>query len=207
MRKLLSPLCLIFLCGTLTCAFAQDAVPVEETREGARKANVAIASEKEMPLRIDPDLEKPVAVRGGGVGLMIVPDKRFTAAQLGALGADLLPVAQFWSRNASVQVNGEGAKREQVRVIGIDDGFKKVDVELYLIGAKKNENGAVELLLFGKGREPILRLPIANGAPTGTAQALPIELAGRKTGDDSGVLTLRFAGGKSADITLGRPAQ
>ncbi|HEX5176723.1 MAG TPA: hypothetical protein VFV83_06835, partial [Chthoniobacteraceae bacterium] len=201
MRKL-TPLPLI-LFAIVSSSVAQEAVPIEEAREGARKANATIALEKENRLQIDADVEKPVAIRGGAVALMIVPDKRLNAGQLATLKGELLPVAQLWTRNASVQVNGESAKRDQVRVIGVDDGFKKAEVELYLIGAKKNESGASELLLFAKGKEPMLRLPIASGTDPASAQTLPIELTGRKTGDTSGVLTLRFAGGQSAEIAVG----
>lgn len=202
---------LFVVVGTVAQLIAQENVPLDEAREGARKANATIATEKEMPLQIEADLEKPVAMRGGQVGLMIVPDKRITAAQFGALTTEVTPIAQLWTRNASVQINGEPAKRDRLRVIGVDDGSKKVEVELYLLGARKKEGGASEVVIFGNGKEPLLRLPITAGtesAPVASATStLPIELAGRKTDENSGILTLRFAGGRSAEVPLARPAQ
>jgi hypothetical protein len=202
---------LFIVIGTVARSIAQENVPLEEAREGARKANATIATEKEMPLQIEADLEKPVAIRGGQVALMIVPDKRMTPAQFGALTTEVSPIAQLWTRNASLQINGEPAQRDRVRVIGVDDRLKKVEVELYLIGARKNEGGASEVLIFGKGKEPLLRLPLTAGAESAAAASAtssgPIELAGRKTGENSGILTLRFAGGRSAEIPLARPAQ
>jgi hypothetical protein len=185
---------------------AQEAVPLQDARDGARKANAVIAAEKELPLRVEADVEKPVAIRGGAVILMVVPDKRLTPGQLGALSTEVAPVAQLWTRNASLQINGEPAKRDQVRLIDVHEDFKNNDVELYLVGARKSENGAAELLLFGKGTEPLVRIPVAPAKEGVSAQTAPIEITGRKSDENSGVLKLTFAGGQSAEIPLGRPA-
>ncbi len=192
---------------TASQSFGQESVPLEEARDAARKLNAVLAAETATAVQIEADTEKPCAIRGGEVGLMIVPDRRLNSAQFDALTAEISPVGQLWTRKASLAVNNQPATRDQVRVVSIeDDGGTKRDVELYLLGAKKNEKGQPELLLYGKGKEPLLRVPISVSKDA-TTQTSPIELSGRKNDENSGTLTLRFAGGSKAEFVLTRPAQ
>jgi hypothetical protein len=71
-------------------------------------------------------------------------------------------------------------------------------VQLFLIGVAKNEQGATELVIYGKGGEPILRAPVSKLHEV--KQDLPIQVSGRQTGDASATLTLDLVGQFSADV-------
>jgi hypothetical protein len=137
------------------------------------------------------------------VALMIIPDKAFTADKLAATGEAITPVGQLWTADAIVAVSGRAPAKERLRFFTIKDGEGERKVQLYLVGASKNAQGALELIVFGKDKEPLIRIPI-DKFPVGSQQ-VPIELSGHKNDEDSGTLTLSLLGQYKADILLVKP--
>jgi hypothetical protein len=82
--------------------------------------------------------------------------------------------------------------------VTISEGDQHKDVLFFLIGVVKKEQGATELVVFGKGSEPVLHVPLTKGSAG--AQDFPIALSGRQTGDDSATLTLNLPGQFTADL-------
>jgi hypothetical protein len=86
-----------------------------------------------------------------------------------------------------------------MRTITVSDGDQSRDVQFFLLGLRKNDTGALELVLFGKGTEPVLKVPLNKG---GADHDAPIELSGQQTGDNSATLTLNLPGGYTAGIPM-----
>jgi len=88
--------------------------------------------------------------------------------------------------------------------VTVSDGDKTRDVQLYLLGVVKSEQGGFELVIFGKGSEPVLRVPLTK--VSAEAPENPIAASGRRTGDDSATLTLKLTGQFAAEIGVVKPA-
>lgn len=179
---------------------ADETVSLEEAQKAARTVTEAAGTLSDTPFTIEANVEKPHAVKGSGVGLMIVPDKKLTLQSISDAGETITPLAQLWSLKATVAADGKRLGADKLRVVTVSEKEKSREVQLYLLGVTKNKKGDLELVVYGKGEEPLLRAPIEKVPHTD--HPLPIELSGEKTGDDSGTLTLNLFGEYEADISL-----
>jgi hypothetical protein len=189
-------------------ALAQEVVPLDEAQRGARKVTDTLGTPSDAPFATDVDVSKPQAIRAGDgkVGLLIIPDKKLTLESLGSVGESVTPLGQLWTLNVSLGKNGEPVPNDKLRFLTVVDGDKDRQVQLYFVGAAKNSEGKLDLVVFAKDKEPVVRVPLAKSATT-TTQELPIELSGRKDDDRTGTLSLRVLGQYAADLTVKRPAE
>ena len=180
-------------------ARAQETIALEEAQKIAQKLASVRIEPSDQPFTVEIDADKPVGIKGGEAGLILMPDKRFNADSLANADKKVTPVAQLWTYKINLANNGMTLENGKLRTITVRDGDKTRDVQLFLLGVAKNEQGVVELLIFGKGSEPVLRVPLSKSG--GGTQNLPIEISGRKSGEDSAALTLNLSGQYSAEIT------
>lgn len=187
-------------------AFADEiaATPLDEAQKAAHKVAASAPSLADAPIAIDADLDKPHLIKGGHGGAMIIPDKKLTAETLAAAGETPVPVGQLWLLGATVAENGRPLAADKTRRVVVEDGDKEIPLQLFLLGAAKNAQGTLELIVFAKDKAPLLRLPLEKSA--GASQQLPAELSGRKNDEDSATLTLSFAGQFQARLLLMKPA-
>lgn len=185
-------------------AFAQEAVPAEETQKIAQKLRESVGQPSDAPFFVDTDTDQPKAIKHGEVGLMVVPDRKLTAQQIEAASKDVkdaTPLAQLWTLVVTVAVDGKALAGEKLRMMTVGDGDDSKRVQLYFLGAVKDEAGAPQLAIFAKEKaQPALRVPLRKIEPR--SSAAPIEIAARKVDDESGMLTLTFAGAYEAEILL-----
>ena len=81
----------------------------------------------------------------------------------------------------------------------IDENVKRLREAFATARAyRKAKEGALELVIYGKGKEPLLRVPMTKAART---QSLPIEFTSERE-SDSGRVTLRFVGQYEATFFL-----
>jgi hypothetical protein len=198
-------ICLIALAAGQR-VFAQEIIPLDEAQKAARKVTeTAIA---DAPLKTDVDIDKPCVLKADKGGMMIIPDKQLSTEKLAAPGPGIVPIGQLWSLHLSLADSGKPIDTDKLRLVTVTDGDKQRELEVYFLGATKNQGGDLELTVFGKNKEPLFRVPIAkSSATTSSAQKVPIELSGRKNDDDSGTLTLRLLDQYSADLPVVRSAR
>ncbi len=183
-----------------TTAFAQDRVPTDEAQRIAHKLRETIGSPSDAPFATDVDADKPHGLKSSEVGLMVLPERLLTAATLSAATTTPTPVGQLWTKDASVAVEGRALSTSLVRTVSVGDGDKTRKVELYYLGAAKNEAGELQLLVFAQDKaQPVLR--VAMKKMENSTQSDPIEIDGRKEGE-TGILTLHLAGAYTAEIPL-----
>jgi hypothetical protein len=72
------------------------------------------------------------------------------------------------------------------------------------LGAHKDAKGDLELLVYGKSSEPVMRLPLK---AISADQDLPIDITGERKSDGLGLVTLKFFGKYEASIELRRTSQ
>jgi hypothetical protein len=201
-----TPLAFALLLALSLQLAAQEPVPSEKARGIARKILASLGSVEDAPFHVEADAEKAQAFAHEPVGVLVMPDKALSAAALGEAGQDAVPIGQLWLLKAVVAAgDGKPAAKERLRTVVVEDGDRERDVQLYLLGAKKNAAGNLELLAFGKGQEPLLRVPLEKTSHA--SEPLPLHLTGRKVSENSGVLSVHILGQHKADVTLVRPAE
>lgn len=181
-----------------------EAAPLEEAQKAAHKVAANLPSLADAPIVIDADFDKPHLIKSGGAGVMIIPDKKLTAETLAAARETPVPVGQLWMLKATIAEHGHAFAADKTRRIVVEDGDKELPLQLFLLGAAKNAQGTLDLIVFSKDKTPLLRVLLAKD-PDASPQ-LPAELSGRKNDEDSATLTLRFAGPYQARLLLMKPA-
>jgi hypothetical protein len=183
-------------------ASAQDAIPLDKAQEGARLLAQTAGSVSDAAVTVDADTEKPYAIKvSGKVGFMVVPDRALTEEKLAAVGDKVTPIAWLWTTSvATVSVNGRAAANSSLRFYTVKTKDEEIAVRLYLLGAVKNDKGQAEVVVYGQGKEPLVRVPLEKSSSG--SKEVPIELMGRKNDENSGTLTLLLPGKYQADIVL-----
>lgn len=194
---------LVLALATLTLAhtvLAQEPIPLEKAQKGARMLTRSLAQTSDLPLAADVDLEKPHAFKAGDVAVMIIPDRHLSADAISGAKDAVVPLGQLWMYHLVPRLNGQAIATDKLRTLVVTDDGKDMRVQMYLIGAAKNAQGALELALYTKDKEPVARIPIVSGLSA--KQDLPLEIFGHKEDDQSGILTINILGQHRAELLL-----
>jgi len=187
-------------CALPQLASGQEAVPLEQAQKGAQLLTEAAGRLADAPVAIDTNLDKPFAAKAGDVGLLVIPDKALTAEKLSGASTTITPVGQLWMKGVSTAVNGHSPSKDDVRSYTVRAGDNDLTVQLYLVGVVKNAAGRAEVVVYGKGKEPLVHTSL-DKSTTGSKE-MPIELSGKKNDENSGTLTLLLPGNFQAEIVL-----
>ena len=180
-KKLITLAALAAFTSTL---LAVDSIEIEEARKAARKLSASAAGITDAPFAVDPDLEKPQGIKAEGRGVIVLPDRNLSAELLAAANSAITPLGQLWTLKLAVAKDGKATAGEKLRHITISDGENSREVSLYFLGATKPAGGELELVVYAKDQEPILRVPI--NKRVSAKQEFPIEVSGTKNDDKSG---------------------
>lgn len=201
--KLLPALLLI-----ATCAVAEEIqqMPAEQTGKIARKVVAALGSPSDAPFSVDADAGKSAGIKAGGdTGLLAIPDRLLTVETMTNAGKEVRPLGQLWMRNVVPAVDSLAADPARLRTVTVREGDQEAKVEVYFLGVSKNEGGILELGLYAKEKEPLVRVPLVKtDAATSTT---PVALDGHKEGENTGVLVVIFFGSYKADVTVTKPRE
>ena len=185
---------------------AQEVVSLDEAQRGARKLTDTLGTLSDAPFTLAVDVIKPQAIKAGKAGLLVIPDKQLSTETLASIGKDITPIGQLWTLNVSLGKDGQAVANDKLRFLTVHDGNRDVDVQLYYLGASRNAEGNLDLVIFAKDKEPLLKQPLSKSEST-VSQLLPIEISGRKEDENTGTLSLRLTGGFSTDLVVKRPAE
>ena len=192
----------VLLTGVLAVQ-AQERLPREEA---LKYAFIVSANLKEMlntPIPTDPDVKRPVALRDGDYGGMVLPEAKLTAEKLAKAGTEVVPVGQLWLHKLAPLVGGQVALPSKLHKVHLVVADQEGDAVCCALGVKKNADAGLELLVYGKDKEPLARAPMK--AISG-AQENPIELSGERQ-DDRGMVTLKLLGKYEATFAVTDPEQ
>lgn len=189
------------LLSGLATARAQEQVPREEALKGAFLACLDLKEMLNNPIPLDPDVKRPVAVHDGDYGGLVLPETKLTAETLAKAGKDVTPVGQLWMLKLTPMSDGQVVPLSKLRMVHLKNEYREVDVACCALGVRKDANGALELLIYGKDKEPVLRAPLkAISSP----QDNPIEISGERR-DNAGLVTLRLVGKYEASFKVTEP--
>jgi len=179
-------------------AFAQEAIPLDKAQEGARKLAGLLGDPGDLPLATRVDHEKPQALKAGETALMVIPDQSLCVEALRSATTEIVPIGQLWTHRIILSTS----TATQQRTFTLPSGERDLQVNLYLLGATRGSSGALELVIYGKDKEPLAHIPCADS--DGGSQSFPIEISGQKESDDTGRLSLSILGKHKVDLLLKR---
>ena len=136
---------------------AQEKLPREEALKYATAVTAATKQLTGSPVTLDVDSQQPVALRDGEYGCMVLPQKNLSASTLAQAGKEnVTPLGQLWLHKLTPMRDGEAISSEKLRLVKVQAEGDEATVPLCALGARKNADGALELLVFGKSKEPLL---------------------------------------------------
>ena len=179
-------------------ASAQQILPREEALKYASVAALLAPPAAQLPLRVDADLKQPVAGHDEDYGVLLLPDARLSAAALEKVGAEVVPIGQLWLRKLTPMVDGAAVGESRLLLVNVRHEGESARVPLCLLGARRTSAGTLELVVYGKGTEPLTRVELRK-APR--SQSLPLEISAERD-YDRGRLTLHVAGQYAATLSV-----
>lgn len=183
------------------------AVPAQErlSREEALKyAFIASSDLKEMlqtPIPTDPDVKRPVALKDDQHGGLVLPECKLSADTFAKAGKEATSVGQLWLHKLAPVKEGNVVSQSRLRMVHLRAGDQEGDVACCALGVCKDADRGLELLIYGKDKEPLMRVPLK--AISGQ-QDNPIEMSCEREGDN-GLVTLKFLGKYAATFAVTEP--
>jgi hypothetical protein len=206
-RLLLRMKILIPLIALTTFSVAQEieVVPAENAQRAARKITEHVGAVADAPFAMEPDTDKPAALKAGKAGLLAMPDRKLTVETLTGVGKEPKPVGQLWMHRVVPSVAGAAPDPAKLRSHEFTDNGEAKRAELYFLSVSKDDAGALMLALTAKDKEPLIKIPLVK--TDAAATTIPIALAGQKEDDNKGVLVVTVFGSYKADVIVTRPKE
>lgn len=190
MKKTLTLITGIVITSTALILNAQELVPRRDAVRMAAYLNFDLSIFDSTPIPSDADVKRPVAYREGEYAALIVPESKLSAETFSKIGNNVVPIGQIWLHKIVPVKNGQELPANNFQKFPITIREENYEVMLCLLGARKNPEGNLELLVYGKDKEPLLILPLKQSE---TKQQMPIE-ADVQREDYSAKVTLKIAG-------------
>lgn len=191
-----------FIAG-LTAAQAQEQLPRQEALKYAFILSANLPDMLKTPIPTDPDAKRPVALRDGDYGGMVLPESKLRAEVFSKAGKRVAPVGQLWLLKLVPLADGQPVPASKLRMVEVRSEDSEATVCCCALGVRKGADHALELLIYGKDKEPVLRVPIRTIT---REQDEPIAMSAERE-DDGGHVTLRFLGKYKAKFIVTDPDQ
>jgi hypothetical protein len=185
----------------VTGALAIQAQEKLSRAEALQYAFFTCADLKEMlntPIPTDPDVKRPVGVKDGDMGGMVLPEAKLSADTFAKAGKEPKSVGQLWLRGLTPMNKGEAVAPAKLRIVHVRAMDQEADAVCCALGVCKDADGGLELVILGKDKEPVTRAAIKSASGQ---QENPIEISAERK-DDSGVITMKFLGQYEATFSV-----
>ncbi len=193
---------IILLCLGLGLALgvtAQESLPLESAQKAARAVTKSLGDRSDAALKLKVNLQIPAALRAGEVAILVIPAVDLTPEALSKAGSEITPLGQLWMVKAALASKGQVTPNRKLRLITVPGEDREMLAQLYFLGSRKTDQGGLDLVVFGKDSAPLLTIPLKKAE---SSQELPLELAGRKEDETSGILTVKILGKYQAELTV-----
>jgi hypothetical protein len=189
------------LCLGLLASPAQERLSREEALKHACVLSVDLKELLKTPIPSDPDIKYPVALRQDDHGGMVLPEAKLSAQTFASAGEEVKSVGQLWLVNLVPVRDGQAVPSDRQRLVHVRVGEQEADAACCALGVSKKAGSGLELLLYGKDKDPLIRVPLK---PISRQQDNPIEMS-CELKDDGGVVTLSFLGKYEGTFKLTQP--
>jgi len=169
---------------------AQEKVSKEEALSYAKAASADAKQLAGTPIATDVDAQKPAAMKEGEYGGMVLPQKDLKLEAISKATETPVPVGQLWLHNLTPMKDDEAVAESKLRVATAKLDGTELSVPQCALAVRRTSAGALELLVYGKGKEPIASAPLK---AIDAKQDLPIDLAAERE-YESGKITIKILG-------------
>ncbi len=191
----------LLACLTLPASHAQERLARDEALRYSELVGTAQEDVKRAPFATEVNLKQPVAVRDGEYGLMLLPAAKLTADLLKTVGPDPVPIGQLWLRKLAPLVNEQVVPETKLNLVYVTGSAGSATVPCCNLAVRKASDARLELLVFGKGKEPLLKAPLSLRSSPSSA---PLDMEVERE-SDRGRVTVRLAGSYAADFAVTDP--
>jgi len=192
-------LAVVMILAGYCAAQAQEALSREEALKAAFRLCSDLPKMLDTPIPTDPDVKRPVGVHADNRGLLILPESKLALDAVAKAGPEAAPIGQLWLLKIVPVVGGQPVKADRLRIVSVSGDKENAPVALCALGVRKGAEGRPELLVYGKGKEPLLRVALTQ---ISEKQENPIEVSAEQQGDGA-MLTLKILGKFSASFPVG----
>ena len=191
-----------FIAG-LTAAQAQEQLSRQEALKYAFIVSADLPAMLKTPIPTDPDVKRPAALRDGDYGGMVLPETKLRAEIFSQVGKEAAPVGQLWLLKLVPLSDGQPVPASKLRMVEVKSEDAQATVTCCALGVRKAGEDGLELLVYGKDKEPVIRAPLR---PISRQEEDPIAMSAERK-DDGGHVTLRFLGKYEANFIVTDPEQ
>lgn len=185
------------LAATAT-ATAQERLPRREALGIAFALCADLKTLEGTPIPTDVDVKRPVALRDGDYGAMVLPEAKLNADAIRQAATRAVPVGQLWFHRLTPIRDSGPVGWDSLRMVDVNTPEGSATVPQCALAVSRNAAGALELLVYGNRPDPILRVPLKTVA---AKQDVPIDLSAERGGDE-GTITLRILGQFEATLRV-----
>lgn len=186
-----------------------QAIPPEELAKATQLLAEASAQINDLALKLELAPDQAAGFKAGDVGALLIPDKRFKAERGGKADrkktkGEVMPVGQLWTLKLSPKEKEAVLPNDKLRLVKVNAKDKELELALFTLGIEKAAKQEFQLVVYGKGSQPVLRVPLTVEKNKGAA---PVIMSARKTGEEAGVIELKLLGHFKAEIPMGKQAE
>lgn len=131
-------------------------------------------------------------------GAMVLPEAKLSADAIAKAGTTAVPVGQLWLHQLGPVVDGEVVSTSKVRSVKVKAGDDVREVVQTALAVQSSGAGALELLVYGNSKTPLLKVPLKK---ISGSQTVPVTMDAERNGDE-GKITLKFLGQYEASIPV-----
>jgi hypothetical protein len=184
-------------------AVAQEQLPREEALKYAFAVAANLGEMLKTPVPTDPDIKRPVALREGDYGGMVLPEAKLAAVALQKPGTEGIPVGQLWLLKLVPMKDGQPVPAGSLRFVDVTSEEGSAQVLCCVLMVRSTGGEGRELVVLGKDKTPLLTAPLKSITKT---QHNPIEMTAERK-EDGGLITLRLLGKYEASFMVTDPDQ
>ena len=188
----------ITLVTSLQFVAAQERLTRDEALFYARAVSSAATQPHGTPIATDVDLEQPIALRDEDYGGMVLPQKGLRPETIAEAGETPVPIGQLWLHQLAPMRHGAAVSRSALRLVTVRAQGEETTVPQCALAVRRNASSGLELLVYGKGQDPVLTVPLR---PLTADQSVPIDMTAERD-YDSGRVTLKILGRYQATIPV-----
>ena len=188
----------LLLLGTLQLVSAQEKLSREES---LKYASIVAADLKQLqgtPIPTHVDVKQPVAIHEGEFGGMVLPEAKLTVEAIAKASDQAVAIGQLWLLKLTPMQNGDAVDSSKLRMVTLSHEGEQATVAQCALGVRRNGSGTLELLVFGKGNEPVVKVPLK---AKDVKQDVPVDITAERE-SESGKVTLNILGKYTATFSV-----
>ena len=198
MRNLAAVVSVVVLAGF---GWAQERVPQEQAVKFARRFADEASKISSPQLKTEVDPEKVFALHAGEAHAMFIPEKGLSEETFTRAGKEPTPVGQLWMRRIVPAAEGKPVPEDKLRIVTISVNNEDHPLPLTLVGVRKGADNQLELVFYGKDKEPYHHSPVRK-LDTKQKGDEPVVLEAQKDAGDTATLIFTLVGEYQGSIQV-----